>query len=171
MSRASGLARIWIVHTQPNAPVNVVIQSTTAYGQFPVLHDPVDHRPIDGTVQTESIVYLIHDDRDLRDRICKVIEMANLAIERVDSVEDFIESYDDGRDSCLITDLKLQQKTGLELLRTIENQSIYVPSIFVTSRADVKSAIDVMRSGAVTLLETPFDDDELRDAIDEAQLA
>jgi len=57
--------------------------------------------------------------------------MADLAIERVDSVEDFIETYDDGHDSCLITDLKLQQKTGLELLRTIENQSIYLPSIFV----------------------------------------
>jgi len=148
--------------------VTVVLRNTTAYGRFPVLHDPVDHSSAAGVIRTESIVYLIHDDRHLRDRICKVIEMAGLATQLVDSVEEFIETYDDCHDSCLITDLKFQETTGLDLLRTIEAQSIYVPPIFVTSQADVKSAVDVMRSGAVTLLETPFDDDELRDAIDEA---
>ncbi len=153
--------------------MNVVLRNTTACGRFPALHDPTDRNPLathptDGATQSTSIVYLIHNDQQLQDRVAEMVETTGISVRGAESVKEFIDTYDDGHDGCLITDLKLRETTGLELLRTIEDQSIFVPSIFVTSAADVKSAIEVMRFGAVTVLETPFHDDELRDAIDEA---
>ena len=141
--------------------MTVVLRSSHAYGRFPVLHDPVDR-----AMQTESIVYLIHDDEDVKERARQIAQAMGVSVESVDTVEEFVERYDDARDSCLITDLQLDRGTGFELLRAIEDQSIFLPSIFITSHADVKSAVEVMRGGAVTLLEIPFHDDELRDAID-----
>ncbi len=142
--------------------VIVVLRGSSAYRRFPVLHDPTD-----GAMQTESTVYLIHDDERVRERARHVAESMGLELRGIESVEEFVELYDDGRDSCLITDLRLQQGSGLELLRAIEEQSIFLPSIFVTSEADVKTAVEVMRCGAVTLLEIPFHDDDLRDAIEQ----
>jgi FixJ family two-component response regulator len=121
---------------------------------------------MDRAMQTESIVYLIHDDERVKERASQIARQMGVATQSVDSVEEFIELYDDSRDSCLITDLQLHNGNGFELLRAIEDQSIFMPSIFITSHADVKSAVEVMRSGAVTLLEIPFHDDDVRDAID-----
>jgi two-component system response regulator FixJ len=121
---------------------------------------------MDRAMQTESIVYLIHDDESVKDRTRHLAEKMGVATQSIDSVEELVELYDDSRDSCLITDLQLQNGSGFELLRAIEDQSIFLPSIFITSHADVKAAVEVMRAGAVTLLEIPFHDDDLRDAID-----
>ena len=145
---------------QPSS-VTVVLRSSNAYGRFPVLHDPMDR-----AMQTESIVYLIHEDDRVKDRARQIAESMGMAAHIIDSVEEFVELYDDSRDSCLITDLELHAGDGFELLRAIEDQSISLPSIFITAHADVKSAVEVMRCGAVTLLEIPFHDDDLRDAVD-----
>ena len=147
---------------QPSS-VTVVLRSSSAYGRFPVLHEPMDR-----AMATESIVYLIHDDEAVKDRSRRIADSMGVATQDVDSGAEFAEIYDDSRDSCLITDLQLHDGTGIDLLRAIEDQSIFLPSIFITADADVKSAVEVMRSGAVTLLEIPFYDDELRDAIDYA---
>ncbi len=148
---------------QANVSVIVVLSSTRTHGRFPVIHDPMDRE-----VQIESIVYLIHDDQRLSARVSAITQQMGLAVLAVDSAEALLESYDDGRESCLITDLNLHECTGLELLHRLEDQSISVPPIFVTSHADVKSAVEVMRCGAITVLEDPFEDDDLRDVIEEA---
>jgi FixJ family two-component response regulator len=116
----------------------------------------------------DSIVYLIHDDDLVRERAGKIIDDMGIAAQVVESAEELVEAYDDSRDSCLITDLKLHGCMYVDLQRVLEDQSISMPPIVVTSHTDVRTAIDVMRSGAVTLMETPLDEEQLRAAIVEA---
>ena len=119
-------------------------------------------------MQTDSIVYLVHDDESVRERAGEIVESMGLAAQVVESTEEFLDAYDDGRDSCLITDLQVGGNSGIELLQALEEQSISIPAIFLTSHADVPSTVQVMRRGAVTLLEIPFQEDDLRASIQEA---
>lgn len=117
---------------------------------------------------TDSIVYLMHDNDGVRESAGQLVEQMGVAAQVVESLEELIEAYDDSRDSCLITDLNLHGTSYVDVQRALEDQSISMPAVFVTSHTDVPTAIDVMRRGAVTVMETPIDDDQLRDAIAEA---
>lgn len=117
---------------------------------------------------TDSIVYLMHDNEDVREQAGMLVEQMGIAAQVVESPEELVDAYDDSRDSCLITDLHLHGYSYADVQRALEDQAISIPPIFVTADADVASAIDVMRRGAVTLIETPIDGDKLRDAIVEA---
>jgi two-component system response regulator FixJ len=119
-------------------------------------------------MQTESIVYLLHHDNVARQRAISVVESIPLAWKALQTVEEFLDAYDDSRDSCLITDVTIDGYAGVDLLLALEDQAISIPTIFVTAHAELAMAIEVMRLGAVTLLELPVDVDQLRAAIEEA---
>lgn len=146
-----------------NLQVTVPLRSSSAYERYSVFHDPNDM-----ATQTESVVYLVHEQESLRERAGEVVESMGLAAQTIESTEEFLDAYDDARDSCLITDLVLHDKPIDDLFQAMEDQSIAVPAIILTNRADVRSAVKIMRRGAVNLLEDPFLEDELRASIQDA---
>jgi len=129
---------------------------------------PVIHHPMVRAMPTDSIVYLMHANDGVREQAGALVEQMGIAAQIVESLEELVDAYDDSRDSCLITDLNLHGYSYADVQRALEDQAISMPSIFVTSQADVATAIDVMRRGAVTLIEMPIDGDQLRDAVAEA---
>ena len=103
-----------------------------------------------------SIVYLVHDDPQVQRRAAEIAESLGYDASVAERPEDFFEAYDDGRDSCLITDFRLRDYTTDAFLDAIENQSLSIPIIFVSAHASVGATVNVMKRGAVTVLELPF---------------
>jgi FixJ family two-component response regulator len=67
--------------------------------------------------------------------------------------------------SCLILDVRLPGKNGLDFQRELAAANIHIPIIFVTAHGDIPMSVRAMKAGAVEFLTKPFRDQDLLDAI------
>jgi RNA polymerase sigma factor (sigma-70 family) len=67
--------------------------------------------------------------------------------------------------SCLVLDVRLPGKSGLDFQRELAEADISIPVIFVTSHGDIPMSVRAMKAGAIEFLTKPFRDQDLLDAI------
>ena len=77
------------------------------------------------------------------------------------SAEEFLSSGRLDEIGCLITDLRMSGKSGLELQARLAQDGRRIPIIFITAHGDARERARAMRAGAVAFLDKPFEDDLL----------
>jgi FixJ family two-component response regulator len=82
-----------------------------------------------------------------------------------DSAEQFVESGAVAGTSCLITDLQMPGKSGLDLQKQLLADGHHTPVIFVTAFPEDKFKNRAMNAGAVAFLSKPFREDSLIDCV------
>jgi DNA-binding NtrC family response regulator len=65
----------------------------------------------------------------------------------------------------VVTDWKMPEMDGVELLRRVKARRPRLPVILLTAYASVRAAVEAMRDGAFDYVAKPFDNDELRAAV------
>ena len=108
-----------------------------------------------------STIFIVDDDPGVREALASVGELLHHPVSAFSSADKFLASYDPNQPGCLILDIQLVGMTGLELQRELVHSGIMLPIIMISGHADVRIAVEVMRLGALTLLEKPFRLDEL----------
>ena len=86
------------------------------------------------------------------------------------SVSDFLKADPPDGPTCLVLDVRMPGRSGLELQRDLAAANRQVPIIFITAHADVPMTVQAMKGGAIEFLTKPFRDQDLLDAV-EAGLA
>lgn len=81
---------------------------------------------------------------------------------------DSIKTIDFKRPSCLIMDVIMPDMTGIELQETLNQQKIFIPTIFITAYSEVSTAVRAMKNGAIDYFTKPLDDGVLLAAIEKA---
>ncbi|MHC4403772.1 MAG: response regulator transcription factor, partial [Planctomycetota bacterium] len=84
------------------------------------------------------------------------------------SAEAFLDAYVEGRPGCLVTDVRMLGMSGLELQEELNRRNIQLPVIVLTAYPRTPLTVRAIQAGAVTLLEKPYEDDNLWDAIRKA---
>jgi len=84
------------------------------------------------------------------------------------SAEAFLAFAPDVRNGVLVTDLRMPDMSGVELLRNLGDLKINIPSIVITGHGDVPMAVEAMKAGAVDFIEKPFEDTVIIEAIERA---
>ena len=69
------------------------------------------------------------------------------------------------RNGCLVTDLRMPDMNGVELLRELARIDAMLPAIVITGHGDVPMAVEAMKAGALDFIEKPFEDEVLIQAI------
>jgi FixJ family two-component response regulator len=69
---------------------------------------------------------------------------------------------------CLVLEVRLSGLSGLELQQRLAEVDLAMPIIFITGHGDIPMTVQAMKAGAVTFLPTPFRDQDLLDAIQQA---
>jgi FixJ family two-component response regulator len=81
------------------------------------------------------------------------------------SGEDFLDGFDPECAGCVITDLRMHGMSGVELQEELQKQGVTIPVIVLTAYASTSVTVQVMKNGAVTMLDKPYRDNDLWDAI------
>src|ERR1700732_734145 len=117
---------------------------------------------------TVPTVFIIDDDRGMRQAVQDLVESVGLRAESFASGEEFLSRQRAGDPSCLVLDVRLPQMSGLDFQRRLTETGMQIPIIFVTAHGDIPMSVRALKSGAVEFLTKPFRDQDLLDAIQQA---
>jgi FixJ family two-component response regulator len=126
--------------------------------------------PGPGMPEAKPSVVIIDDDAEFRDSVARLLRSVGLDIQQFSSVAEFSNAKLSDGPTCLVLDVRMPRRSGLELQSDLAEANRQVPIIFITAHADVPMTVQAMKGGAIEFLTKPFRDQELLDAV-EAGLA
>jgi two-component system response regulator FixJ len=109
----------------------------------------------------KNIVHVIDDDDGLRESLAFLLRASGIDVETFASAIAFLDALPNVQPRCVITDVRMPEIGGLDLLRRLRELQVKVPVIVITGHADVPLAVEAMKAGAMDFLEKPFDDEVL----------
>jgi FixJ family two-component response regulator len=115
-------------------------------------------------------VCIVDDDAEFRDSVVRLLRSVGLNVREFSSVADFLKAAPSDGPTCLVLDVRMPGRSGLELQRDLAAANRQVPIIFMTAHGDIPMSVQAMKGGAVEFLTKPFRDQDLLDAV-EAGLA
>jgi FixJ family two-component response regulator len=111
------------------------------------------------------IVFVVDDDVSMRESLRDLLESVGLRVEVFESADAFLASRLPDVTSCLVLDVRLPGRSGLEFQAELTKAGISLPIIFITGHGDIPMSVRAMKSGAVEFLTKPFRDQDLLEAV------
>jgi FixJ family two-component response regulator len=111
-------------------------------------------------------VLIIDDDPEFRASVALLLQTVGLHTREFSSVSDFLEADLPDGPTCLVLDVRMPGRSGLELQRDLATANRQVPIIFITAHADVPMTVQAMKGGAMEFLTKPFRDQDLIEAVE-----
>lgn len=114
---------------------------------------------------SDACVIVIDDDADFRESIRRLLRSVDLPTRLFASIADFLKSDLPDGPTCLVLDIRLPGRSGLDFQRDLAESNIDLPIIFITGYGDIPMTVQAMKRGAIEFLTKPFRDQELLDAV------
>jgi two-component system response regulator FixJ len=108
-----------------------------------------------------DVVHVIDDDEAVRQSLKFLLESASIGVETHASATEFLRLLPEMEPACVITDVRMPNISGIDLLRRLRELKRGIPVIVITGHGDVALAVEAMKIGAADFLEKPFDDEAL----------
>jgi two-component system, LuxR family, response regulator FixJ len=109
----------------------------------------------------KSIVHVIDDDQAVREVLAFQLGSAGIDVRTYETAAGFLKVAPTVQADCIITDMRMPELSGIDLLRRLRELKVAAPVIVITAHGDIPLAVEAMRMGAINFLEKPFDDDVL----------
>ena len=116
----------------------------------------------------DYIVHIVDDEEPVRKSLAFMLTVSGFAVRLHDSATAFLAAAPTIRNGCLVTDLRMPDISGFDLIRKLKELAARIPSIVITGHGDVPMAVEAMKAGALDFIEKPFEDDTLIAAIERA---
>jgi two-component system response regulator FixJ len=113
----------------------------------------------------DPVVHVVDDDEAMRQSLAFLLDSARLKVRTYESAVAFLDRIGEAEPGCIITDVRMPEVSGIDLLRRLKQLEVPLPVIMITGHGDVPLAVEAMKLGAVEFLEKPFDDDVLLSAV------
>jgi FixJ family two-component response regulator len=110
-------------------------------------------------------VIVIDDDPAIRESIGSLVRSVGLQAKLHASVDEFLKAGRPDGPACLVLDIRLPGRSGLDFQRELAAANIHLPIIFITGHGDIPMSVTAMKGGAIEFLTKPFRDQDLLDAI------
>src|SRR6185437_3018260 len=105
------------------------------------------------------------DDPDFRESVGRLLSSVGLYVQQFSSVYDFFNAPPPDGPTCLVLDIRMPGRSGLELQRDLAAANKQVPIIFITAHGDIPMTVQAMKGGAIEFLTKPFRDQDLLEAV------
>jgi RNA polymerase sigma factor (sigma-70 family) len=110
-------------------------------------------------------VFVIDDDAAVRDSIALMLGLEGYRTSVFADAEAFLAAWKEDWAGCVIADVRLPGRSGVELQDALRKRDISLPFVIITAHGDVTTARAAFKSQAVDFLEKPFDNAQLFAAI------
>lgn len=117
---------------------------------------------------SQLTAYVIDDDRAVLHSVSELLDAADIPTLGFTSAEQFLRQLTPATAGCVVTDLRMQGMSGVDLLRVLSDAGCRLPVVVVSGHADVPVTVEAMENGAVTLLQKPYKAEELLDVVQRA---
>jgi two-component system response regulator FixJ len=108
---------------------------------------------------------VIDDDEAMRESLSFLLDSAGIRARTYESAVAFLQQLDGLEPGCIVTDVRMPEMNGLELVRRLKERGVQQPVIVITGHGDVPLAVEAMKAGVIDFLEKPFDDEALLQAV------
>jgi FixJ family two-component response regulator len=113
-------------------------------------------------------VYVVDDDASVRKSVSRLLRTAGYQVEAFASADDFLARPPSTDPGCLLLDLMMPGRNGLELQEALGAGRQSIPIIFVSGHGDIATSVRAMKGGAVDFLTKPYSPEELLAAVERA---
>jgi two-component system, LuxR family, response regulator FixJ len=114
---------------------------------------------------SDSVVYVVDDDDAVRESLEFLLGSSQVPVRTFNSASAFLTALPPSPSGCVITDVRMPDVSGIELLKRLIELEIRIPVIVMTGHGDVPLAVEAMKLGAVDFFEKPFDGDKVVAAV------
>jgi len=114
---------------------------------------------------TEPVIHVIDDDDAARHSLEFMLDCAGYKVRAFPSAVAFLEYVEHHEPGIIVTDVRMPQMTGIELIDRLKSLGVSTPVIVITGHADVPMAIHAMKQGVADFIEKPFSDDAILSVI------
>lgn len=114
---------------------------------------------------TPPTVIVVDDDEAMRESLGSLLRSVGFQAKLLGSVAEFLKAGRTPGPSCLVLDVRLPGKSGLDLQSELAAMHIQLPIVFITGHGDIPMTVRAMKGGAIEFLTKPFRDQDLLDAI------
>ena len=111
------------------------------------------------------MVFVVDDNASVREALDSLIRSAGLRVETFACGRDFLRHPRPGVPACVVLDVRLPGRSGLQIQRELASAGLSLPVIFITGHGDIPMSVRAMKAGAVEFLTKPFRDEDLLNAI------
>lgn len=112
-----------------------------------------------------NTVHVIDDDEAMRDSLAFLLDIQGIPVRAYDCAEAFLAALPDPCEGCIVTDIRMPDMTGLELIRRLKEDGVTCPIVVMTGHGDVQLAVEAMKAGVIDFIEKPFSDGVFLDAV------
>ena len=116
-------------------------------------------------MSAQPTIIIVDDDPGIRESLEGLLRSVGLQVKALASVPEFVKEGRPAGPACLVLDIRLPGRSGLDFQRDLSTANIQVPIIFITGYGDIPMSVQAMKGGAVEFLTKPFRDQDLLDAI------
>ena len=116
----------------------------------------------------QSTVLVVDDDASVREALSDLFQSVGLMVEVYASAQEFLKNQRPEGPSCLVLDVRLPGKSGLDFQQELNAANINLPTVFLTGHGDIPMSVRAMKAGAVEFLTKPFREQDLLDAVQAA---
>jgi two-component system response regulator FixJ len=109
----------------------------------------------------DIVVHIVDDEEAVRHSLSFLLGSCGFAVRTHRSATDFLDHAAGIRNGCLVTDLRMPDMNGVDLLKKLREIDALLPAIVITGHGDVQMAVEAMKNGALDFIEKPFADDVL----------
>ena len=120
---------------------------------------------------TEAVVHVVDDDESARESLAFLLEAADFEVVSHASALALLDALPLDGAGCVITDMRMPDMTGLELVRALNERGCRTPILMITGHGDIPLAVEAMRAGVVDFIEKPFGETRILDALARALAA
>lgn len=117
---------------------------------------------------TTPVIHIVDDDEPTRDSLRFLLAASGFAARAHPSATDFLAGLPLRDPGCLVTDVRMPDMSGIDLLKAVRERQPDLPVVVITGHGDVSLAVEAMKLGAVDFLEKPYSDEAMLAAIEVA---
>src|SRR3979411_1168618 len=113
----------------------------------------------------QPTVIIVDDDPGIREALGSLIRSIGVQAKALASVPEFLDEGRTDGPTCLVLDVRLPGRSGLDFQRELSAANIHVPIIFITGYGDIPMSVQAIKGGAIEFLTDPFREQDLLDSI------